>query len=283
MSRAAGSPAKPPAFVDTHAHLGGYGAELPDVLARARKAGVWAVVAVGTDSASSRHALDLARAAVDREQWPLLAVSAGLHPHDASRGAAEMPVLADLLFAAKAEGLSPSVGETGLDYYRDLSPRPAQRAAFWAHVELAHKLDLPLVVHDRDAHADVLAILRGGAPFPAGGVMHCFSGDMSMAEACLSLGLRISFAGPLTFPRSDDARAIARAVPADGLLVETDCPYLAPVPHRGRRNEPAYVVHTTAALAAARGEHIDETAAALSRNARQLWFGRHPERHGMTR
>lgn len=276
MSRAVGSPAQPPAFIDTHAHLGGYGAELPEVLARAKKAGVWAIVAVGTDSASSKHALDLARAGSGRDQWPQLAVSAGLHPHDASRSAVEMPVLAELLAAAIAEGMSPSVGETGLDYYRDLSPRQAQRAAFWAHIELAHKLSLPLVIHDRDAHADVLAMLRGGAPFPAGGVMHCFSGDMAMAEACLSLGLAISFAGPLTFPRSEEARAIARAIPADALLVETDCPYLAPVPYRGKRNEPAYVVHTTTALAAARNEQLDETATALSRNARRLWFRRHP-------
>lgn len=273
----AGAEAAVPAPVaDSHAHLAGYGGELPAVLARARKAGVWGVVAVGTDAATSRHALDLALAARDVEGWPLLAVSVGLHPHDASRHAQMMPALGDILAAAREAGVPVSVGETGLDYYRNLSARPAQRAAFWAHVELAHRLSLPLVIHDREAHRDVLAILQAAAPLPAGGVMHCFSGDRALAEACITLGLHISFAGPLTFPNAAEARAIAAALPGDRLLVETDCPYLAPVPHRGRRNEPAYVVHTAAALARARGASIEETAAALTRNTRRLWFADRP-------
>jgi TatD DNase family protein len=269
----------PPPLVDSHAHIGGYGQELPAVLSRAKAAGVLGIVAVGTDAASSRGALELARTARANEGWPRLAVSAGLHPHDASRHVVEMSALADLLAEAKGEGLGASVGETGLDYYRDLSPRPVQRAAFWAHIELAHTLALPLIVHDRDAHADVLAILRGAAPFPAGVVLHCFSGDLAMAEECVALGFYISFAGPLTFPSAASARAIARDLPGHALLVETDCPYLAPVPHRGKRNEPAYVVHTVAALAAARREPVAETVAVLARNACGLWF---PGSHGFT-
>lgn len=258
--------------MDTHAHLSGYGTELPQVLRRAWEAGVSAVVAVGTDVETSRHALDLARAVVADKGWPRLAVAIGLHPHDASRHTQAMPVLADLLAAARAEGLPASVGETGLDYYRNLSSRGDQRKAFWAHIELAHELSLPLIVHDREAHEDILAILSAAAPFPAGGVMHCFSGDLAMAEACVGLGLHVSFAGPLTFPSAQGAREMAAALPSGFLLVETDCPYLAPIPHRGKRNEPAYVVHTTAALAQARGERAQDTAGWLVRNACSLWF-----------
>ncbi len=269
-----------PLHVDTHAHLAGYGAELPTVLERARAAGVGTVVAVGTDAETSRHALGLVRASLGRYGWPRLAASAGLHPHDASRHSQVMPILSDLLAEARAEGLPASIGETGLDYYRNLSPRGDQRAAFWAHIELAHRLALPLIVHDRDAHDDILAILRAAAPFPGGGVMHCFSGDLAMGEACVDLGLHISFAGPLTFPSAQAARAAAAALPRDYILVETDCPYLAPIPHRGKRNEPAYVVHTAAALAQSRGESAEATAAWLDRNTDKLWF---PQRSGVNR
>jgi len=262
-------------FVDTHAHLDGYGDELDGVLRRAKSAGVDRVVAVGTDTVNSRFALDLVRRSSGGEgaaEWPQLALSIGLHPHSASRAPRELPALRELLDEAAALGLPLAVGETGLDYFRDRSPRDQQRAAFWRQVEWAHELRAPLVVHDRDAHDDVLAVLRGAAPFPAGGVMHCYSGDLALAEACIELGLHVSFAGPITFPNAERTRGLAARLPLGRLLVETDCPYMAPVPHRGRRNEPAYVLHTARALAATRAEGEAQALRALWDNAAGLFW-----------
>lgn len=266
--------AGPVLYADTHAHLDGYGDELPGVLRRAWEAGVRRIGAVGVDARSAQQALELtvaARAAAG-EATPAVACIAGLHPHGAARASAVLPALRDVLAQAVAMGLPAAVGEIGLDYFRDLSPRPAQRAAFWAQIEWAHQLKLPVVIHDRDAHADVLAVLEAAAPLPAGGIMHCFSGDLSFAEACLALGLHISFAGPLTYPSASAARAIAARLPLDRLLVETDCPYLAPVPHRGKPNEPAYVVHTAHILAGLRPEGAAATYAALWSNAGRVLF-----------
>lgn len=272
-------PLAPPRFADTHAHLDGYGEELEAVLTRAAAAGVSRAVAVGIDAATSRQALELARQARRRASsataaWPELALALGLHPHSASRADRELPVLRALLAEAAKEGFPVAVGETGLDYYRDRSPRAQQRAAFWAQVEWAHQLRLPLVVHDRDAHADVLAVLEGAAPLPAGGVMHCYSGDQAYAERCLELGLYISFAGPLTFPGPGAAglRQMAARLPLGRLLVETDCPYLAPVPRRGQRNEPALVAWTAQTLAAGRREGTRTALEALWRNAGDLFW-----------
>jgi TatD DNase family protein len=177
-----------------------------------------------------------------------------------------------MLAEATRRGFPVAVGETGLDYYRDRSPRDQQRAAFWRHVEWAHELRLPLVVHDRDAHADVMAVLRSSSPLPAGGVMHCYSGDQALAEQCVELGLSISFAGPLTFPNAASMRQIAARLPLDSVLVETDCPYMAPVPHRGQRNEPAYVAQTARALAAGRSEGASAALRALWDNAGGLFW-----------
>ena len=183
----------------------------------------------------------------------------------------------ELLRAADASGAPVAVGETGLDYYRDRSPRIDQRSSFWQHIEWAHQLKLPLVVHDRDAHDDVLRVLRDASPLPAGGVMHCYSGDAAMAEACVELGMHISFAGPITFPNGAKQRELAAQLPLDRLLVETDCPYMSPVPHRGKTNEPAYVAHTGLVLARARNEGDEEGLTALWDNAGALFWrsGRH--------
>jgi len=164
-----------------------------------------------------------------------------------------------------------AIGETGLDYYRNLSPRQRQQEVFRWHLDLARSLNLPVIIHDRDAHEDTLRILKKAAPLPAGGVLHCFSGSWEMARECLELGFYISFAGPVTFKNAVKQRAIAARVPLERLLIETDCPYLPPEPHRGHRNEPAYVGLVAAALAAARGLTPEAIGAATAANARRLF------------
>jgi TatD DNase family protein len=271
------SPGPGGGFVDTHAHLDGYGSELPAVLSRAYHAGVRRIVAVGVDSRTSRHALTTiakARAAggLPAEPGPELALVVGLHPHYASGAAGELPALRSLVDEAIQSGVQVAIGEIGLDYFRNRSPHAAQRQAFWAQIEWAHQLKLPIVVHDREAHADVLAVLQGASPLPAGGVMHCYSGDLAMAEACIGLGMHISFAGPITYPSASGLRDLASHLPLERLLVETDCPYLTPVPHRGKPNEPAYVTFTARALAALRPEGVTATLDALEGNSGRVFF-----------
>jgi TatD DNase family protein len=255
-------------LIDSHAHLDDpqLAPERDAVLQRAAAAGVSAVVTIGTDPASWRATLDLAA-----QPAPLaLFVAVGLHPNSAllwSDGvAAELRAL-----AARAEVVA--LGEIGLDYYRDRAPRAVQQRVLEAQLALAAELGRPIVIHNRAAHDDLLAIVAPWVtrlPDPPG-VMHCFAGDLAYARRCLDLGFRISFAGPLTFRNADGLRAVARALPLDALLVETDAPYLAPVPYRGKRNEPAYVRVTAAALAAVRGEPFDRVAGATARATVRLF------------
>jgi TatD DNase family protein len=221
------------------------------------------IVVVGIDVASSREAVSLA------ERYEGLVATVGMHPHDARRlGAREEAALIELAAHPKVV----AIGETGLDFYRDRSPREAQKAAFRWHLELARQRGLPVIVHDREAHAETLAMLREHA---AGGeirgVMHCFSGGEAMLEEALGLGLHISLAGPVTYPNAPRLAAVARRVPSDRLLVETDCPYLTPVPHRGRRNEPAYVRLVAQRIAEIRGQSEAEIAAITTANACALF------------
>lgn len=268
-------------FFDTHCHLAdkAFHGDLDNILRRAWEAGVAGALCVGYDLRSSRDAIRVAER--DSRLW----AAVGVHPHYAAQvGKGLMPDLAELARHPKVV----AIGETGLDFYRDLSPRPAQRDVFQRHIDLAQRLGLPLIVHDRDAHDEILKMLQSayesnssnGADPPGppetfrepAGVMHCFSGDAAMAGACLHLGFYIAFAGPVSFPTADRARAAATVVPADRLLVETDCPYLAPQAYRGRRNEPAWVAEVTAAVARARGESVEVTAAATTTNARRLFL-----------
>jgi len=235
------------------------------------------IVAVGVDARTARHALATVTqsrmpGAPLGQPGPELALVVGLHPHYASAAAGELPALRSVLADAIHGGIPVAIGEIGLDYFRNRSPQAAQRQAFWAQIEWAHELKLPIVVHDRDAHADVLAVLQGASPLPAGGVMHCYSGDLAMAEACIGLGMHISFAGPITYPSAGGLRDLAARLPLERLLVETDCPYLTPVPHRGTPNEPAYVAFTARALAALRPEDTPAVLAALERNAGRVFF-----------
>jgi TatD DNase family protein len=244
---------------DTHCHLGLDGKVAPaEEHARALAAGVTDFCVVGIDVATSRQAQSLA--ALSGVRWTV-----GLHPNDASRWDAEW---AELDALARQPGCS-AIGETGLDCYRDRTPLDRQVEALHRHVALARELDLPLILHCRDAEAPLFAELARHAPLR--GVMHCFSGTVDAARRSLELGLDLSFAGPLTYPKNDELRRAAAFAPQERIHVETDAPFLPPQPHRGRRNEPAYVVLTLQALAAVRGLSLAAAAEATYANSVRLF------------
>ncbi|MDK2820662.1 MAG: TatD DNase family protein [Clostridia bacterium] len=251
--------------IDSHAHLNDYAYEvdLPEVLERLKKAGVTEVINVGFDVSSSRRAVEQAH------KYEFIHAAVGVHPHDA--------VKLDKEGQAIIRGLANdrsvvAIGETGLDYYRNLSPRNVQQEVFHWHLGLAHELRLPVIIHDRDAHEDTMKILRKNrSKLSAGGVLHCFSGSWEMARECLDLGLYISFAGPVSFKNAKKLKQVAARVPLDRLLVETDCPYLTPEPHRGTRNEPAYVNFVAEAIGEIKGINPDEIKEATATNARKLF------------
>ena len=255
-----------PALIDTHAHL-----EMPDfsvdleaVLDRARRAGVRQIITIGTDLASSRQAVELAA------RFPMVFAAVGVHPHDVAR---MPPTALDELAALARRDKVVAVGEIGLDYYRDLSPRPLQRQAFVAQLGLARRLDLPVVLHCREAHADLLTVLRENCTRYSflRGVMHCFSGSDADARAVLDLGLHVSFTGVITFPKAVRTREVAKVAPLERTMVETDCPYMAPQSHRGRRNEPAYVADVADQLAAVHKVDLEMVAATTTETARHLF------------
>ena len=245
-------------LVDTHAHLmdPAFDPDREAVLARARAAGVAAYVVVGYDVATSRAAVELA--ARLPEAW----ATVGIHPNSAAEvSAADFATIADLARQPRVVG----IGETGLDYYRERAPAERQREVFGWHLALAEELGLPVIVHNRQADAEVARLV---AEHAATGVLHCFSSnDPAYLDRLLAAGFMVSFAGPLTFKNAAASRDMARRVPLDRLLVETDCPYLAPEPHRGRRNEPAFVRDTAACLAQVRDVPLEVLAAALWRNS----------------
>jgi TatD DNase family protein len=241
--------------IDTHAHLDALD-DAPQALARARAAGVDRVVTIGTTFDSCRAMLDLA----EREDGVF--VSLGLHPHEAgTAGRADVDELASLLGHPKAV----AVGETGLDHFRDYAPHDRQLELFRAQTELAVEAGKAIVVHTRAAEDDTLAVLAA-LPENARVVLHCFS-SLRLLGPALERGWFVSFAGNVTYPKATELRTAAARVPADRILAETDSPYLSPQPVRGRRNEPAYVVHTLATLAEARGEAEDDLERAIDANA----------------
>lgn len=250
--------------VDSHAHLTDerLSADASEVVARARAAGVEAVVTVGTDLADSRAAVSLA------ERLDGVYATVGIHPHSAAE-AVEEPDAFRRLEALAREPRVVALGETGLDYHYDNAPREAQRYSFGRHLELGRALDLPVVVHARSADEDVISLLREKGAGTRG-VLHCFSGGRALLETALELGWHISFAGMITFRSYTDAELL-RAVPLDRILVETDSPYLAPVPHRGKRNEPAYVPLVARRAAELRGEDPVHLARATLSNARSFY------------
>ena len=257
-------------LVDSHCHLeyDSLFADIDGVMSRAKAAGVDYCLSIGTKLATYPKTLAVA------ERFDNVWCSVGLHPHHA----AEEPLkdagpLTKLARNAKVVG----IGETGLDYFYDRSPRDEQIAVFRVHIDAARKTGLPLIIHTRDAEEDTIAILKaemGKGAFT--GVLHCFTGSETLAQAGLELGLYVSASGIITFKNSESLREVFRAVPSERLLVETDAPYLAPVPHRGRPNEPAFVRHTASALAELKGVTLDDIARITSANFFRLFTKARP-------
>jgi TatD DNase family protein len=250
-------------LVDSHVHLDDskFDADRDETIERALAAGVECMMAIGTGNGPP----DLEVAVRQAERYPFIYATIGVHPHDASKATAETWTRLREL-AAHPKVLA--VGEIGLDYHYDFSPRQVQRAVFERQLEIAAGSGKPVVIHTREAWDDTLAALR--AHGQGAGVMHCFTGGEVEARQALDLGFHLSFGGVLTFPRAEDVRQAARVTPDDRLLVETDCPYLAPVPHRGKRNEPAFIVETVRRLAAVRGRAPEEIAGLTTRNFERL-------------
>ncbi len=250
-----GAPAGPPAAalrpIDSHCHLAddAFKADLIDVVLRARTAGAPTALCI----LDAGEPDELRRASVLRELWSSVRFAVGVHPMRADTYRADPQGAARAI--EKALGAVPeacALGEMGLDYHYDFAKPPLQQSVFAAQVKLARMRRLPVIVHTREADEDTIRILKDSGKGEVRGVFHCFTGHAALAAAALELGFHLSFSGIVSFPKSDALRAVAATVPADRLLIETDSPYLAPVPHRGKRNEPALVVHVAEALAAAR-------------------------------
>lgn len=253
-------------LIDSHAHiqLKNFDNDREAMFARAKKAGVECIITIGFDLETSMGAIRLA------EQYDFVYATVGMHPHDAK-------LLNDEIIARFRElAQHPKVvamGEMGLDYYRNLSPRSIQQKAFEAQLRLAQELNLPIIVHDRDAHEDIMEILRQYVgKMEKHGVLHCFSGDIEMAKEAIDLGFYISIAGPVTYPKSLSLQRVAREVTLNSLLLETDCPWLAPQFRRGKRNEPAYIKSIAEMIAELRGVSVTTIADATTANVTKLFF-----------
>ncbi|MDD2851761.1 MAG: YchF/TatD family DNA exonuclease [Desulfuromonadaceae bacterium] len=250
-------------LIDSHAHIyyRDYAADFDDMLKRAEDAGVSAIIVVGTDIESSRESVELA------EKYPQLYATVGIHPHDAARVSDTCyDIIRDL---AVSSPKVVAIGEIGLDFYRDRSPRDLQELVFRRFLRMAAELDKPVIIHDRDAHERIMPILR--EEVPRKGVLHCFSGDTAMASEATKLGFYISIPGTITFPSNQSLRDVVSAISIDRMLVETDCPYLTPAPHRGTRNEPAYVRLAAEKLAEVKGLSFADVARITTKNAGNLF------------
>lgn len=253
-------------LIDTHTHLDDarYDQDREAIIERARTAGVSTMITIGCDLATSRAAVALA------DRYPFVYATIGVHPHEVKH---IEPEWYEALRRLAQNRKVVAYGEIGLDYHYNHSPQEEQRTRFREQIRLARELRLPVIIHTREAQADTIAILKEERASDVGGVFHCFSGDAWLAKDALGLGFYLSFSGILTFQNATMLREIAKTVPQDRLLIETDCPYLTPIPHRGKRNEPAYVQHVAAQLASVRDGH--QTPEALGQltteNARRLF------------
>jgi TatD DNase family protein len=254
-------------MVDSHCHLAGeeFAADLETVASRAASAGVTTALCI----LEADDEGELTRAEAVRAAWPGIRFATGVHPHHAGRFADDPDRAAAVVESAVARTGACGVGEIGLDYHYDFSPREVQRAVFRSQIRLARRLGLPIIIHTREAAEDTFRILE--AEQAGHGVFHCFTGDAGMAGQALALGFHLSFAGILTFPKANDLREAARLTPVDRLLSETDAPYLAPVPHRGQRNEPAYVTRVVETLAGLHGLEPAAMAGQIARNFSTLF------------
>ena len=253
-----------PKLIDSHAHLDNsrFNDDLDEVILAAHNAGVRHILTIGCDLNSSIINADLA------SRYEPLYAAVGFHPHDAAALDQEsLDQIQGLLQQPKVV----AVGEIGLDYYRNRSPHDVQQRAFRQQIQLAAESGKPIIVHDRDAHDDVVRILTEENAGAIGGVLHCFSGDEEMARKCLDLGFYLSFTGAITYPKNEAVRAMLRQLPLDRILLETDCPYLSPQPFRGKRNEPAYLVFTAQTLAEIKGLTLADIARITSRNCHDLF------------
>ena len=248
-------------LIDSHAHLEvrGFDGDRDEVVARARDAGVAAIVTVGTNVKDCHRAISIAK------QYEAVYAAIGIHPHDVK--GIEEGAYDTMRKLAKMDKVV-AYGEIGLDFFHNHSPRDVQLRRFGEQLELASEVGLPIIIHDRDAHKEILTMLKG---WKHGGVIHCFSGDYDMARQCLNGGFFISVPGTVTFEKADTLRDVVKRVPLERLLVETDAPFLTPHPHRGKRNEPAYVLHTAKKVAEIKGVSLEEAARVTSANVKTLF------------
>jgi TatD DNase family protein len=249
---------------DTHAHLNAtqFNEDVEQVIERARAEGVSHIVVVGFDRPTIERAMELA------EQYSFIYAAVGWHPVDA------IHMTDDDLMMIEQLAAHPKVvalGEMGLDYYWDQSPKEVQKEVFRKQIRLAKKVKLPIIIHNRDATADIVHILREEQAAEVGGVMHCFTGSVEVAHQCIDMNFYISFGGPVTFKNAKKPKEVAKEIPLDRLLIETDCPYLTPHPFRGKRNEPSYVKYVAEAIAELKGVSFDEVAQKTSDNAKRLF------------
>jgi TatD DNase family protein len=251
-------------LIDSHTHLGmrDFDEDRDQVVKRAKEAGIEIMLTVGTTIADCEKALSLTR------RYEAVFAAVGIHPHDAKDiDNRTYDALRDLAGLDKVV----AYGEIGLDFFRNLSPRPLQIKRFGEQLELACEIGLPVIIHDREAHRETVEML-GTRKGKMRGVIHCFSGDRNMAGKCLDMGFYISVPGNVTYDKAEELRKVVQYVPLASLLLETDAPYLAPLPHRGKRNEPAYVVKTAEKISELKGIPCAEVARATSENARALFF-----------
>lgn len=257
-------------MIDTHCHIAGdeFVADLADVAARAQAAGVERAVCI----LASDEPAEVERVATVRAAWSGVRFAAGIHPHASGKYAGRAAEAAGITDAAlTAVGDAVALGEIGLDYHYDFAPKPVQQDVLAGQVALAVERDLPVVIHTREAMADTIAVLKSAGQGRVRGIIHCFTGSADEARQALDLGFYVSFSGIVTFPRAGDLRDAAAIVPLDRLLVETDSPFLAPVPYRGKRNEPAWVTQTLATLAAVKGLSVAAAGDIVMENAARIF------------
>ncbi len=253
-------------LIDTHCHLDmqHYSDDLNEILDQAQESNISSIISIGIDEKSSQRAIELAR------QYEMIFATVGIHPHDVDNmNSTSLQFIAQL--AQENQPFVVGYGEIGLDYKKKYSSPESQRNLFKTQLSLAKELQLPVIIHDRDAHDDTLAILKQSAPFDNGGVMHCFSGDYNFAKRVIDLGLHISIPGIVTFKNSHLMQDVATNIPLPSLLLETDGPFLAPEPCRGKRNEPHYILYTAEKIAQLRNMNINELAQQTTRNAHSLF------------
>lgn len=253
-------------LVDSHCHLDmeAYSPDLEAVLARARCHGIHSIISIGIDEESSAAAIALART------YPMVKASVGIHPHDVKNITNQTYHRLKTLITENREYVV-GYGEIGLDYAKLYADAATQRKVFTEQLPLAKELKLPVIIHDRDAHEDTMKILETNGPYANGGVMHCFSGDIRLAERVLALGFYISIPGVVTFKNGKDLQEVVKKIPLESLIIETDGPFLAPVPWRGKRNEPAYLAYTAAAVATLKKTSTQDVAQQTTKNVEQLF------------